>query len=396
MLSKELILKLFDLFNMKRWNDYVTPVPLMEMDKQAHKMIVAYLIAKIEENEFGTEIDYELLIEGAIIETLHRSLLTDLRPSVSYQLMKEKKHELNVWIVKQLMPMLDSTILSYERVMQYLGQEDFAKKEKEILASAHFLSTHWEFQIVEGTNQFSTRLKSAKKEIDRKYIESSSIPSVKRILLDSKLMEFIGVTAELRFQERWAQAMRVPKTNVLGHMYFVAVESFFVSKKMQFCPKRVYNNFFVSLFHDLPEVMVRDIASPIKAGIEGLEHIVKEQEKREMEENIYPLLPEYMLQEFKYFIEDEFSNRVIREGEIQKVQMSDMEASEMNRNELSPVDGKLLKWCDDVSAYLEATLSIEYGITSKQLRMARQKIVRKYEQVEFKGEKLADFFDLFE
>jgi len=310
--------------------------------------------------------------------------------------MKEKKHELNVWIVKQLMPLLDDSIISKERVMQYLGQDEFALKEKEILASAHFLSTLWEFQIVEATNQFSTRLKSAKKEIDRKYIEFSSIPSVKKILLDSKLMEFIGVTAELRFQERWAQALRVPKTNVLGHMYFVAMESFFLSRRLAFCSKRVYNNFFVSLFHDLPEVMVRDIASPIKAGIEGLEHIVKEQEKREMEENIYPLLPEYMLSEFKYFIEDEFLNRAITQGEIQHFTLSEMESVGLNQNSCSAVDGKLLKWCDDVSAFLEATLSIEYGITSEPLRMAKIKIQRKYENIEFKGNKLSDFFELFD
>ena len=45
MLRKPLLLKIFDAANMQRWNDKIRPVELRELDKQAHKMVIAYLIA---------------------------------------------------------------------------------------------------------------------------------------------------------------------------------------------------------------------------------------------------------------------------------------------------------------------------------------------------------------
>ncbi len=46
MLRKPLLLKIFDAANMQRWNDKILPVELRELDKQAHKMVIAYLISK--------------------------------------------------------------------------------------------------------------------------------------------------------------------------------------------------------------------------------------------------------------------------------------------------------------------------------------------------------------
>ena len=53
MLRKPLLLKIFDAANMQRWNDKIRPVELRELDKQAHKMVIAYLIGKCEEDTEG-------------------------------------------------------------------------------------------------------------------------------------------------------------------------------------------------------------------------------------------------------------------------------------------------------------------------------------------------------
>ena len=50
---ENLIERFFKAATMERWNDHIRPVQLTELDKQAHKMIIAYVLAKIEEDSQG-------------------------------------------------------------------------------------------------------------------------------------------------------------------------------------------------------------------------------------------------------------------------------------------------------------------------------------------------------
>ena len=52
-------------------------------------------------------------------------------------------------------------------------------------------------------------------------------------------------------------------------------------------PKRSANNYFTGLFHDLPEVLTKDIISPVKRAATGLDRFVKDFEREEMERRIY-------------------------------------------------------------------------------------------------------------
>ncbi len=49
MIRKALLLKFLDAAYMQRWNDKIRPVELIELDKQAHKMVVAWFLARVEE-----------------------------------------------------------------------------------------------------------------------------------------------------------------------------------------------------------------------------------------------------------------------------------------------------------------------------------------------------------
>ena len=78
MIRKALLLKIFDAAYMQRWNDKVRPVEMIELDKQAHKMIIAYFLGKFEENTKG--FNWIEIIEGGIFELLQRLVITDLKP----------------------------------------------------------------------------------------------------------------------------------------------------------------------------------------------------------------------------------------------------------------------------------------------------------------------------
>ena len=101
-MRKGLIERFYEAASIQRWNDHVRPFELTELDKQAHKMIIAYVLAKCEETERGKTVDWLRLIEGGLIEFLQRVMLTDLKPPVFHRLMQTKSRELNGWVLQQL------------------------------------------------------------------------------------------------------------------------------------------------------------------------------------------------------------------------------------------------------------------------------------------------------
>lgn len=92
---------------------------------------------------------------------------------------------------------------------------------------------------------------------------------------------------QLRFQIRWADTPRVPETSVLGHMFLVAGYAYFFSLSLGACPARRVNNFFAGLFHDLPELLTRDIITPVKRSVNQLPSLLRAYELQELERRVF-------------------------------------------------------------------------------------------------------------
>ena len=189
---------------------------------------------------------------------------------------------------------------------------------------------------------------------------------------------------QLRFQTRWNRTPRVPRTNVLGHCFFVAVITLLLLRDSQGkpCPKRLFNDFFCGLFHDLPESVTRDIISPVKQATNELPGIVKQIEDELVRAELVPLMDSFYVDEILYFTNDEFQNRILV-TELDGQQSSQVVSFEelcdnYNSDVHSPVDGKLVRLADHLSAFLEAESSIKFGITSKQLTGGRDNILKSY------------------
>ena len=184
---------------------------------------------------------------------------------------------------------------------------------------------------------------------------------------------------QLRFQTRWNQTPRVPRTSVLGHCFFVAILTLLLGREtgIAFCSRRFYNNFFCALFHDLPEAVTRDIISPVKQATEGLPSIVKSIEDRIVASELVPPMEDFYRDEILYFTNDEFSNRICRDGKVSHVSFDELN-TRYNEDAFSPVDGRIVRIADHYSALLEAELSISHGITSKHLRDGKANLLRAY------------------
>jgi putative hydrolase of HD superfamily len=114
----------------------------------------------------------------------------------------------------------------------------------------------------------------------------------------------------------------------------------------------------------LPEVLTRDITSPIKEAVEGLDGIIKEYERRQMEDRLLPLLPNAWHAEIRYYTLDEFSNRVKNaQGIRSNLSFADLERDYNDGHDM-PVDGEIIRCCDHLAALskrpcLSATASVQ-------------------------------------
>ncbi len=375
MLSPKLIEQFFGAASIQRWNDYPRMVELVELDKQAHKFIIAYFLAKMEAKD---SINMVSMIEAGIFEFLRRVVVTDIRPDVFRRALQKKEKEINAWVLEQLR---DSLIdieegAFYKRFETYLKDPTMYKKERFILKAASYMATKWEFSIVYQTSQFLNNIDRVKEAVDEEIEDYYELIGIRKMAMNKKISKIIDLSGRLRFQKRWAQTPRIPETSVLGHMLIVAILGYFYSLSIKACDKRMENNFFCALFHDFPEALTRDIISPVKYSVSGLDDIISEFEIKMIEEEILLYLPENIIESFKYLLglygdnqKDEFLDKINENG---IVIVDDLEG--YNEDKYNAIDGLALKNCDRISAFIEATLSISHGVKSKELIQGREHI----------------------
>lgn len=228
MINPKIIDYIFSSASIQRWNDYPRMVELVELDKQAHKFIIAYFIAKLEK-----DINYTHLIEAGIFEFLRRIVVTDIRPDVFRKAIQKKSKEINSWVIEKLKDSLEPIENGkfLRKFEEYLNDTSMYKKERFILKAASYLATKWEFSIVYQTSKFLTDIENVKRSVEDEIEDYYELIGVRKIALNKKLSRIIDLSGRLRFQKRWAQTPRIPETSVLGHMLTVAILDIFILLK---------------------------------------------------------------------------------------------------------------------------------------------------------------------
>ncbi len=391
MIKQSLISLIYEAASIQRWNDHIRPwTGFTELDKQAHKMFYAYVLAKCE-----GELDYVKLIEGGIFEFFHRIIITDIKPPIYHKLVKRKGKQLNDWVLSEL----EESFIEiqggfYDRMVAYFTDADYSKKEKQILKAAHYLATNWEFNIIYPMNKETFGIEQVKAEMTQGLASCDTFEGFKYFMGSQYLKEFLSLLGKLRYQQRWSKASRIPQTYVMGHMLVVAILSYLCALECNACDKRRTNDFFAGLFHDLPEVLTRDIVSPVKASVKGLDDIIKGIEEEQMQEVIFPLLPKSWHDEIKYYTVNEFASKIKYNNEITVVTSEEI-SEQFNSDEFSPVDGELIRCCDHLSAYMEAYLSVSYGVRSEQILSGYTHLYEKYKNKNVAGIEFGAMFNYF-
>ncbi|MCP4652556.1 MAG: HD domain-containing protein [Candidatus Omnitrophica bacterium] len=373
MISKSFFLKLHESASMQRWNDQIRTVELTELDKQAHKMIIAYVLGKYEQDLNNKDFNWIEVIEGGIFEFLQRTILTDLKPPLFHRIKEDhKKYKmLNTWVYERINPVMACLGDDFcFRFKKYLLDPE-RNINRRIISAAHFYATKWEFDIIERANPDGYEIEEIACDIVAKQEKYHDLESMQMLLSSQNLKKFVDICAQLRFQIRWSHLHRVPKTSVLGHMLIVAMQAYLFSLEIGASKQRCVNNYFTGLFHDLPEVLTRDIINPVKKSIEGLKALIEEYERQEMEKKIYKLLPLQWCAQMKSFTEDEFITTKTR-------------------------DGQLVKAADDLSAFIEAYLAMKNGIQSEDLEGAKYSLIEQYKDKVISGVDFGRIYKSFE
>ncbi len=377
MIRKGLLLKVFDAAFMQRWNDKIRPVELSELDKQAHKMVIAYILGKFEQG--NPDFSWIEVMEGGFFEFLQRIILTDLKPQIFHRIKEDetKYRQLNDWVYGQLAPIISPLGEEFAARFRSYFQDPGENVNKRILSAAHFYATKWEFDIIERTNPRGYEIEKIRHELERRQERYYDLRGSQQLALYSALRNFADLCGQLRFQIRWSHLHRVPKTSVLGHMLIVAFLSYLVSREIRACPKRCYNNFYTGLFHDLPEVLTRDIVHPVKKSVGGLDALIKEYEKDRMAEEVYGLIPDAWHEEMKMFTEIEFTSVITENGKLEK-KTSDEISLSFNRDDCNPRDGEIVEAVDHLAAFLEAYLASAQGLKAQDFETTRAMLRQQY------------------
>lgn len=396
LVSKELVLALFEAFSIQRWNDFIRPLELTEMDRASEKIFLAFFIGKLEEKK-SHPIRWNEIIEGTIFELLRRILLSDIKAPVQRMIREKFPQELekiNRWIFEHYCTLIpDSEFL--EHFSDYLFHTpDKHDITQQVLRASHKYATVREFEILRIVNE-ADRLGKVEEYLKADMAEFTALQGLQDFLQKGKSYRLIIELERLRFQERWNQSPRVPKTSVLGHSFFVAIITLLISKSLHFSEYRQYNNFFAALFHDLPEAVTRDIISPVKRATNYLPEALKQIEDIVMEEALFPLMDDFYLPEVKHYLTAEFENKALVDGQTLACDFETLQ-TRYGSLEFKPIDGKLVRVADHISAFIEADRSIAYGISSEHLVRGRKSILEKYRNAEnINGFDVATFFRSF-
>jgi len=409
-LRKSLLQLIFSGSFMRRWNDKLRPFELWEVDKQAHKMIIAWVLFCLNSRDLSPDDKRELaleVIQGGIFEYLYRLIITDIKPPIFYKIKSNPVHykQLTDWVFENLEPKLRPIGEDFWNKFRSYFLEEQNSLAREILLSAHLCASQWEFNLLKGLNKWDEEID----EIDKNFVNNlkrfDHIKGVPEIIDPNPLplKKFIFQCGQLRFQKRWSQTPRIPETSVLGHMFIVACYAYFFTVSMGGCRSMAINNFFSGLFHDLPELLTRDIISPVKRSVRKIGDFIKEYETTELERRIFKVLEmggyRFIADELRYLLGIDVGSEfisVIRINNETKEVTWEMLYEKYNYDQYEPKDGETLKVCDNIAAFIEAYTALKNGITSDHLQQAVWRIRNDFNQYSLGnrlhvGSLLADF-----
>lgn len=298
---------LYELTCLRRWSEvFVDPGKYTELAKQAFNSMIAYFWA-CEAVYEGISIDWTIFPKIAISRGFVKSYQCDI-PEHNleriFELGNVSKNDFSEKILEQIRALISE---DFNDLLAFNPE----CIEARIYKAATKLGTIIELQEIQNgisKKEYTKKLK----QLQHDFKSFSDLPGYEKMQSEN-YMEVFRDYSQLRNRIRWAKHPNIIKNSVLGHHFDVAVFSYLmyleVNPTYADNPSReaiATRYFFIGIFHDFPEKWTGDMPSPVKDSIPGLRHATEEFENEVMEENVYSLLPDYLVKNLRYvMLEDE-------------------------------------------------------------------------------------------
>lgn len=373
MIPRAFVDRLYSTATVQRWTDHVRPLDLTALGKHAHMLVIAWVIGRRAERTEDWAIDWDYLVRGSLYELLRISVLTDIKAPILDEIRSsdEDRMKLDAYVVEELTKSLAGCPAGLLDDLDDYYAEKHSTSERwnahKILKAASALATAWEFRLIEHANPHLHDIAETRQGIDASVRKHQYIPAVLDLYENrNDLARFTDLCGRLRFQLRWSQTPIMPPRPVLDHELLVAYLAYAAALDTPTDDAttdywRRYHACFGALFHDLPEVLTRDVIAPVKRNAQ-IEGVLKRIEEKQFRETIVPLLPERMHREMAFFAMDEFENKP-----WPPIDWPPYLDPQDRARDGSPHPGKLIESCDKFAAFMEAFYSLSYGVRSDSL-----------------------------
>lgn len=292
---------LYELTCLRRWSEVtVEGGKYTELSKQALNCMIAYMWA-IEVTQLGVEVDFKQFPKLAIFRGFtktHQCDVPERNLDIIFELGNISKDNFNEMIAEQF-------DRSTSKAFANLIKTDYNSLEARIYRGATKIATLLELsEIKSGISLTSYTVKS--EQLKENIAEYSDIPGFYQITSEEYINVFKDF-AQLRNRIRWAKHPNIIKCSVLGHLFDVAVYAYMMSMEVNPMDEELATKFFfMGIFHDWAERWTGDMPSPIKDSLPGLRKATEAFENQVMEQNVYNVLPDYMVSALRdVMLEDE-------------------------------------------------------------------------------------------
>ena len=202
-IRKSLLQLMFSGSYMRRWNDKLRPVELYEIDKQAHKMIVAWMLTLLNSGGYSASDQLKLqqeVIERGLFDYLYRLVTTDIKPPVFYRICENEKDykELTEWVLKELRPVLGAPDEGFwERLSAYHRNRDRTSLPDRILTAAHHYASGWEYNVIKPFNTFDEENQSIAESFTERLDGLTDLCGVNELIQGRACMSSLATAAQI-------------------------------------------------------------------------------------------------------------------------------------------------------------------------------------------------------
>ena len=346
---------LFELACLQRWSEIIVdPGKYSELAKQALNSMITYVWSVEALNE-GESIDFTVYPKIIISRALTKCIQCDI-PEINldriFQLGKVSREDFNKMIFDEYSKQLSENFFNQIKF-------DDNSIEARIFKASTKLATILELREIKNTIS-NKDFKKKEKQLMAELKVFSNLQGYEKVNSESYLEVFEDFS-QLRNRIRWAKHPNIIKSNVLGHMFDVAIFAYIMSLEVNPDDENLATKyFFMGIFHDFPEKWTGDMPSPIKDSVAGLREATEAFENEVMKENVYSKLPIYQTNYIRDIMLEDEKNIALK---------------------------KFLKKSDNFSAFIESWRELDSG---SHHGYYKDVIVRVYES----KEKLPEFFRL--